>query len=370
MARAFRFRARVITAAGILAAAFALGRCGGSPSGPSPQVPSLTSITPSRGPASGGTTLRISGINFSGAAVVVLGGVSATEVTVESPTSIVAKTAPRSAGTVDVAVTVAGRSLVLAGAFQYEIVQSAPPVVTSIVARGARTNEPAGFADLNEEITVTASVQDSDTPPDQLIYEWAAPAGTFSGTGASVKWRAPAAAAVPTALTLTLAVIDPANRVTAATTISLHDSVKEVGDLARLFLLDFSDSTITSPDVVLRNFSRSARCSKPRQNEFEDVVKNREHYRIESSLIEPAVVNFQFGGRPCRVGTAEGDGCAAVPATWQSLCLKTFDECTAGDRPRVTGIDYVAAVYEESSWRLCASAFGSRDGISRPNFIR
>jgi hypothetical protein len=301
---------------------------------------------------------------------VVIGGVNATDVAVESSTSIVARTSPRAAGSADVAVTVAGKTIVLPSAFTYEAIQSAPPVVTSVVARGARTNEPAGFADLDEEVTVTAAVQDPDTPLDQLTYEWAAPAGAFRGSGASVTWRAPVAGVVPASITLTLTVVDPANRVVATTTVNLHDSGKEVGDLAREFLLDFSDSRITSPDVVVRHFSTSARCRDSRQAEIDDVNKNREFYRIESSSIGPARVNVAFGGRPCSFRPAGGDACAAVPATWQSLCLKTNPECTAGERPRVDGIDYVTAVFEQSSWRLCASTYGPRDGISRPNFKR
>jgi hypothetical protein len=367
-----RFPSRATTAVTILAAALVVARCG-SPAGPTVLVPSVLTITPSRGPITGGTSVRITGTNFSAGAGVVIGGVNATDVVVESATAIAAKTGPRAAGSADVAVTVSGQTGALPGGFQYEVVQSAPPVVTAVVARGTRANEPAGFADLNEEIAVTATVQDPDTPADQLTFEWAAPAGTFSGTGAAVKWRAPVSAAVPTVIALTVTVIDPANRVTGSTTVSLHDSVKEVGDLSRQFLLEFSDSTIRSPEFVVRNFSTSVRCAKLRQNELEDVAKNREFYLIESSSIGGATVNFQFGGKPCsypKIDPANGDACAAVPATWASLCLVTNVECKKGERGSVSGIDYVSAVLEDSAWRLCGSSYGPRDGIARPNFIR
>jgi len=44
---------------------------------------------------------------------------------------------------------------------------------------------------VDTEITLTAAVQDQETPIEQLKFEWKADAGTFSGDGAVVKWRAP-----------------------------------------------------------------------------------------------------------------------------------------------------------------------------------
>jgi hypothetical protein len=162
----------------------------------------------------------------------------------------------------------------------------------------------------------------------------------------------------------------PDNRVSAEKTIQLHDSIKEVGDLARQFLLDFSDSS-RSPEFVVRNFSKSSRCEAERDSEFDDVAKNRRYYRIESSSVGAATVTVQFGGRPCPLAPPkDGDACAAIPAAWQSLCLETFSECKIGERPRVEGTDYVAAVFEQSQWRLCSSDFRDRTGIYRPNFIR
>ena len=46
-------------------------------------------------------------------------------------------------------------------------------------------------------MTLTATVRDAETPVAQLKYEWKADAGTFTGEGASVKWRAPKGATTP-----------------------------------------------------------------------------------------------------------------------------------------------------------------------------
>ena len=353
-------------------AAIALSACGGAPTGPTgTPAPLVLSVSPSRGPATGGTSVRISGANFSAGASVSIGGVAAKNVSVESATVIVATTDQHPAGASDIIVSVSGRSGTLPGGFTYEGVSGAPPMVIGLTARGTRQNEPAAFADLGEEIDVIAAVQDPDTPADQLTFAWTGESGTFTGGGALVKWRAPAQATTPGQVKLTLTVSDrTGNVVTSAISVGLHDSIKEVGDLARQFLLDFSDSTIRSPDVVLRNFSTSARCKAGRSDELDDIVDNRYRYNIESKSIGPASVNFQFGGRPCSYDPKDGDACAAVPAAWQSLCLVTNPECTAGEHPKVDGIDYVTAVFEQSQWKLCASSYGPPKTLTASEFVR
>lgn len=356
---------RFLRAVGIAAFAAVLGSCGGgSPVGPTgPATPIVSSITPSSGSATGGTSVRIAGANFSAGASVTIGGVPATSVVVEAAWSIAATTGAHAAGTADVAVTVGGRTGSLPAAFTYEA--SNPPVISTITVRGVKwPNQPANFADVGEEIIVTATVQDPDTPADQLTYEWSADAGTFTGTGASVKWRAPASLPAGTIkLTMTLALtVSDGTRVSATTNLSVHDSIKEVGDLARQFLLDFSDST-TSPDFVMRTFSTSARCASERAAELDDVRDHRDRYKTLSSSIEAASVTIQFSGRPCTYDPLNGDACAAVPATWNWLCLVTNEECNADDRGRSHGIDHVTAVYEQSEWKLCASRFQGLSGI-------
>jgi hypothetical protein len=351
------------------AAALCLGclRCGGGPTGPSgPAAPQVFTIVPSSGPTTGGTPVRITGANFAAGATVTIGGVPAVDVSVESAWGLTARTGAHASGAADVVVTVGGQSAVLPGGFSYQAVASAPPVITAIVAKGARPNEPAQFADLGEEINVSATVQDPDTPADQLTFVWAADAGTFSGSGASVKWRAPSQGATPFQVRITLAVSDPTTRVDGGTTLVLHDSIKEVGDLARQFLLEFSDSNL-SPEYVMRNFSTNPRCSRERNAEFDDVVKNRTLYRIEAYSIEAASVKIQFSSVPCAfrpTNPVDGDACAVVPASWTSLCLITNPECVAETHPHADGLDYVTEVYEQSQWRLCASAYGPRTGIA------
>ena len=63
--------------------------------------------------------------------------------------------------------------------------------------QGTRAKKPASFADVGESVQVTAAVQDDETPIGQLQFNWSAPVGTFSGTGATVTWQAPAQIAAP-----------------------------------------------------------------------------------------------------------------------------------------------------------------------------
>lgn len=67
--------------------------------------PTVTSVTPNGGLPAGGTSISITGTNFSSGASVDLGGVACTSVTVVNPTTISCITAPRTAGAVTVTVT-------------------------------------------------------------------------------------------------------------------------------------------------------------------------------------------------------------------------------------------------------------------------
>ena len=80
-------------------------------------VPAVTSISPTYGPVSTGTSITITGTGFTGATGVTVGGAAATNVVVVSPTEITATTpATSTAGQVDVIVTTtSGASSSVAG---------------------------------------------------------------------------------------------------------------------------------------------------------------------------------------------------------------------------------------------------------------
>jgi alpha-tubulin suppressor-like RCC1 family protein len=67
-------------------------------------IPTVTAVSPAAGPTAGGTTVTITGTDFTGATEVKFGGTNAT-FTFNSPTSITAFSPARAVGTVDVTVT-------------------------------------------------------------------------------------------------------------------------------------------------------------------------------------------------------------------------------------------------------------------------
>ena len=110
----------------------------------------VTSITPTSGPASGGTAVIITGSGFVTGATVSIGGAPAQLVTVTSATEIRASTPPHAAGVVDVVVTNPnGQSATLSGAFTYAE-ETPPPVITSI-------SPSSGPASGGTQVTITGS---------------------------------------------------------------------------------------------------------------------------------------------------------------------------------------------------------------------
>lgn len=103
-------------------------------------APTVTSISPTSGPTGGGTSVIITGTNFStttGAAGVKFGATNAASYTVNSNTQITA-TAPAGTGTIDVTVTTVGGTSATTASDQFTYV--AAPTVTSI----SPTSGPGG----------------------------------------------------------------------------------------------------------------------------------------------------------------------------------------------------------------------------------
>jgi Big-like domain-containing protein/IPT/TIG domain-containing protein/putative Ig domain-containing protein/VCBS repeat protein len=94
--------------------------------------PTVTSVSPNSGPASGGTLVTVSGTNFTGATAVNFGSAPAASFTVNSATSITATSAAGSAGAVDVTVTNTGGTSTTSVADGFTYVSSTAPTVTGI----------------------------------------------------------------------------------------------------------------------------------------------------------------------------------------------------------------------------------------------
>jgi hypothetical protein len=247
--------------------------------------------------------------------------------------------------------------------FRTQAGANAPPVIQSITAP-MRT-------EVNTDIDVNAVVQDQETNPSSLVYEWTATGGIFSsaGPGAAVRWRALNVTG-PTAFELTLTVIERytvavdgggqearENRVTGKTTVHVNDSPTEFPGLAYTFLDDFIHPD-RPPEYCVRNFSDSCR---GKQDELNDIRTNRAMF-----LIDPARSSVGTG-TPAFYAT---NGGRAVPPG-QASFAEIFIPCRFGSTSLATNVFGVAVgtcqltgVYENFQWRLCDSHFQATAGIS------
>jgi phosphatidylserine/phosphatidylglycerophosphate/cardiolipin synthase-like enzyme len=125
-----------------------LGESGGGPTNP---APSVSGISPNSGATSGGTAVTISGANFLAGATVSIGGAAATNVTVESSTSITATSPAHAAGTVSLSVTnTDGQTGTLQNAFTYNQPSNPPPTVSSV-------SPNSGLSGGGTAVTITGS---------------------------------------------------------------------------------------------------------------------------------------------------------------------------------------------------------------------
>jgi hypothetical protein len=250
------------------------------------------------------------------------------------------------------------------------VVNNTPPVIGKFTVQGTRRNEPPSFADVSEDLPISVEVTDAESAISSLKFNWSSNGvGSFSGTGPNVIWKAPAQVDAPAQVTLTVEVVETytsqgktiENKPTASTIVSVHNSVKEVGDLATQFLLDFSDSSKDTP-TVMRNFQEGCYGTA---DETAQVSNNRATFTIIDHLVALLSTTVDFGGF-CPFRNLRGDACARVRVYWKSTAKKdAYDDfgtlyARAGQQVEAgPAIDQVAAMYyrDQQRWRLCDSAF-------------
>jgi hypothetical protein len=227
-----------------------------------------------------------------------------------------------------------------------------PPVIDSITLSGGRI-------EIDGDVTVTASVRDAETAIDQLTFEWAADGGTFSGQGPTVTWRPPSDAVTPADFVIRLTVRElygtapaggtrPEHRITRSSdSIRVHDSPRELGDLALRFLTDFANSAV-SADSCVREFSDGCRGKADERSQIED---NRQNYEILSSSLRLKGVS---------VAANRLTGAMTVDCGFTSRikrCVPGISNCSVGGIERVAGDCLLTGVYEQNRWWLCDSNF-------------
>ena len=230
---------------------------------------------------------------------------------------------------------------------------NAPPVVEGITASAPRI-------EVDGSVTLTATVRDTETAVAQLQYTWKADAGTFDGQGATVVWRAPREVAAPTNYTITLTVTEvydagARQNVVNATgpTVRVHDSVKEIGELAMSFLRDFANSSV-SPSSCVRDFSVNC---PGRDQEKGDIEDNRRRYEVLNSSLRLTGARLNSNG-------TRGDMTVACSFTSKRIFCDPPDPsdpetlgCVVGAVGTSGGVCRMTAVYEQDRWWLCTSTF-------------
>ncbi len=143
-------------------------------------LPTVTGISPPSGSTNGGTTVTISGTNFTGLTAVAFGGVYAAALTVNSATQITATSPPQAAGTMDVVVTNSAGSSGTSAADQFTFVAPVPAVTGVGPSSGSTTGGTAvtvwgsGFTDATQvwfggvasAFTVISDTEISATSPE------------------------------------------------------------------------------------------------------------------------------------------------------------------------------------------------------------
>jgi len=222
----------------------------------------LSSISPTQGSTTGGNNVTLNGANFASDATLLVGGIVATNVVVQSSTVLTAVVgANAAAGPADVIVTSNGHSATLSRAFTFVAPtgNNQPPVVRSIRSVGSRPGAPPGFADINDTVTLTADAADAETPVSALTFLWTGP-GTFAGTTATTSWHLPASVSpAPSPATVTVTAVETyaEGKLTHTQTsepksvvMQVHDSQKEILDMGEDFLTLFSNSSVTTSQVM------------------------------------------------------------------------------------------------------------------------
>ncbi len=120
-----------------------------------PGTPTVTAISPTSGPMTGGASVTVTGTNFTGATAVKFGSIAATNFTVNSTTQITATAPVGSAGTVDVTVTTPSGASATSSADKYAYI--APLTLTATGATLPNGTHGTSYASQTITYYVTAS---------------------------------------------------------------------------------------------------------------------------------------------------------------------------------------------------------------------
>ena len=171
--------------------------------------PTVTGVSPSSGPAAGGTSVTITGTDFTGASAVHFGASQAASFSVVNSTQITA-TSPAGAGTADVTVTTPSGTSATSAAdqFTYDAAKIPPPPSSPVVLTGAPSVHGSSAAALEgsvnpQGLATTAHYEyglDSQFRASGPVYDQSTPSQSVGSDFSSHTVAASLSGLVPNAL--------------------------------------------------------------------------------------------------------------------------------------------------------------------------
>ncbi len=147
--------------------------------------PAVSSLGTSSGATAGGTSVVITGTNFTAASSVTFGGVPAASFTVNSSTQITATTPPETAATVPVVVWTATGSSEVTSSCQYTFTAASAPTVTSLGTSGGSTGGGTSVSITGTYFTGTTAVLFGGVPAASFTVNSATSITAFSPSQAA-----------------------------------------------------------------------------------------------------------------------------------------------------------------------------------------
>jgi hypothetical protein len=241
-------------------------------------------------------------------------------------------------------------------------VVNTPPQIKSITLSDSR-------AEVGTPITVTAVVEDQETPVANLTYAWTADAGTFAGTGAVVTWLPPAGVKTPADYVLTLTVTErytsgstvAENKTSSTASVHVNDSLKELADLSVRFLNNFAISSVP-PETCVSEFSDT--CGAGKKDELSNIRENRHDFLILASTIRPTSVQVPSARLTATVHTFCAFTSRVITTQPQTGGCQVAGACPFNSVQDVKGDCWTTNVYDQGRWWLCESHFTPQGALT------
>jgi hypothetical protein len=228
---------------------------------------------------------------------------------------------------------------------------------TSPIVRSIKV--PSTRVEAGTDVTITAVVDDAETPLSALTFQWSASAGTITGSGTTATWRMPPGITSGIDVVIGLTVFDSHDAVVnnfvvkqqfVATAISspfrVHDSVAEVKELARKFLVDlFGNSSVPAEACVVDFADVCANFGEGKTNELQQIIAHRAGYVVISAQVLNQKVVF------------------TTPDTGSVHSATMFVDRLKTSKVRGTtcGDFEVTVIYVGGRWWICESYFNEGD---------